>query len=361
MTISLSMIVKNEQSVLKRCLESAKGLFDEIVIVDTGSTDQTKQIAKKYTDYVYNFEWVDDFSKARNFAFSKATGSYVMWLDADDILSTNFQTNFIKLKAQIEATQPDVVMMKYNVGFDHNDNVNFCYYRERIIKNNKKLLWQDPIHEVIVPQGKIMYSELAVEHRPLKHKSKGDRNLKIYEKLLEKGTIFSPRQQFYYSRELMYNNKIDEAIINLELFLNMKDAWIENKVSACLDLCHCHMKQKKWLKAKQSLLKSLEFTQPRAQICCELGDLFVQDGDYNLAKFWYNLALSDKENAESGAFVETQFYTTYPLLMLCVCCYKLGDIDGSETYNTLAGQHDPNNVYYLNNVEFFKKLKGKSV
>ncbi|MDE5995713.1 MAG: glycosyltransferase family 2 protein, partial [Eubacterium sp.] len=86
-TISLCMIVKNEEKVLARCLESIKNAVDEIIIADTGSTDNTKEIAKKYTDKIYDFEWVDDFSKARNFSFSKASKDYIMWLDADDIIS----------------------------------------------------------------------------------------------------------------------------------------------------------------------------------------------------------------------------------------------------------------------------------
>ena len=72
-TISLCMIVKNEEKVLARCLDSLEGLMDEIIIVDTGSTDRTKEIAAGYTDKIYDFEWVDDFSAARNFSFSKAT------------------------------------------------------------------------------------------------------------------------------------------------------------------------------------------------------------------------------------------------------------------------------------------------
>jgi glycosyltransferase involved in cell wall biosynthesis len=72
-----------------------KGCFDEIVVVDTGSTDETKSIAASYGCEVFDFEWVSDFSKARNFAFSKATCDYIMWLDCDDELAS--RENFIQL------------------------------------------------------------------------------------------------------------------------------------------------------------------------------------------------------------------------------------------------------------------------
>ncbi len=81
MTISLCMIVKNEEQTLARCLDSVADLMDEIIIVDTGSTDQTKTIAARYTDRVYTFDWNDDFASARNESLDKATCSYILWLD----------------------------------------------------------------------------------------------------------------------------------------------------------------------------------------------------------------------------------------------------------------------------------------
>ena len=97
-TISLCMIVKDEEKVLDTCLNSIHDLVDEIIIVDTGSTDKTKEIAQKYTDKIYDFKWVDDFAKARNYSFSKATKDYIMWLDADDYLPEEEKPKFKKLK-----------------------------------------------------------------------------------------------------------------------------------------------------------------------------------------------------------------------------------------------------------------------
>ena len=111
-SLSLCMIVKNEEKVLSRALDGVKGRVDEIVIADTGSEDGTKKIAARYTDKVYDFEWKDDFAAARNFSFSKATGDYVMWLDADDIVTPENGELLAKLRERLENEAPDTVMCR---------------------------------------------------------------------------------------------------------------------------------------------------------------------------------------------------------------------------------------------------------
>ena len=86
--ISLCMIVRDEELALPRCLESVKGLFDEMIIVDTGSVDNTRRIAEEAAGKVYDFEWTDDFSAARNYSLSLAKGDWLMWLDADDVIES---------------------------------------------------------------------------------------------------------------------------------------------------------------------------------------------------------------------------------------------------------------------------------
>jgi glycosyltransferase involved in cell wall biosynthesis len=85
-SVSLTMIVRNEEDHLPKCLESVRGLFDEIIVVDTGSTDRTKEIAREFGAKVFDFVWIDDFAAARNEALSHSTGDYACWLDADDVI-----------------------------------------------------------------------------------------------------------------------------------------------------------------------------------------------------------------------------------------------------------------------------------
>ena len=85
--LSLAMIVKNEARCLARCLSSVQSLVQEIIIVDTGSTDDTKHIACRYNAIIHDFAWINDFSAARNFALEKATGDWILVLDADEYAS----------------------------------------------------------------------------------------------------------------------------------------------------------------------------------------------------------------------------------------------------------------------------------
>lgn len=181
-TVSLCMIVKNEEDVLARCLESVSDLVDEIIIVDTGSADRTREIAEQFTGRVYDFTWIDDFAAARNYAFSLAEKDYCMWLDADDVILDGDRAAFEMLK---EALDPgvNVVMAKYNTGFDEDGNVTFSYYRERLIKNHAGMRWEGAVHEAVAPVGRVVYSEFAVTHRKL-CLSDPDRNLRIYESQL---------------------------------------------------------------------------------------------------------------------------------------------------------------------------------
>ena len=164
-SISLCMIVKNEELVLGRCLDSVKNLMDEIIIVDTGSTDKTKEIASLYTNKIYDFPWINDFAAARNFSFSKATKDYIMWLDADDIIT---KSEALKLKRWKEETDgsSDVIMLRYVTGFDEKRNPTLVYYRERIVKRDKNHQWQGRVHEAIAVRGRAA-ATVAVQFRPV--------------------------------------------------------------------------------------------------------------------------------------------------------------------------------------------------
>lgn len=354
-TLSLCMIVKNEHDTLGRCLECIKDIVDEIIIVDTGSADDTKEIALKYTNKVYDFEWVYDFAKARNFSFSKATKDYIMWLDADDIILDEDREKLKKLK-QTLTYDIDMVFFKYNLNLDENGIPALSYYRERIVKRSNNLKWISPIHEVIPRYGNVISQDIAITHKKI-HSSDPKRNLTIFEKMIENGTKLDSRQTFYYARELMYAKRYDESIKEYSKLLNLPDAWIENKISACLDLYRIYTALKDENMAFISLFKSFEYDTPRAEACCHLGQFFIDKKNYTLAIYWLTKALNNHYDISSGGFFSKDYYDFIPYIQLCVCHYYLGNIELAIMYNKKAGSIKPNDPKFLSNKTFFENLK----
>ena len=359
MTISLCMIVKNEEDVLGRCLDSAAGIADEIIIADTGSSDKTVDIALSYTDKVYHFKWCDDFAAARNFSFSKATMEYCMWLDADDVITPENLSRLLKLKSDPGAAA-DVIMLPYCLTVNPDGTPNFWYYRERIVRNLPQFKWEGRVHEAITPSGNIIYGDAVVMHKKIRPSEPG-RNLRILELIKADSGKLTPRQQFYYGRELYENNRLTEAAEVLEEYISSPAGWIENKINAHLILSLCYEKTNKRSKAYSSLLNSFRLDTPRAEICCRLGGMFLDDKLYNAAIYWYKTALKLPYNPGTGGFVLSECYGFLPCIQLCVCYDRLGDTESAKIYNEKAGEYRPDSPEYLYNKAYFnnKSMKGE--
>ena len=354
-TLALCMIVRDEEACLERCLSSVKDCVDEIIIVDTGSVDKTKEIAKKFTDKIYDFEWVYDFSKARNYSFDLSKCEYNMWLDADDIVPEETVKKINEWKEKGEAC--DTMMCSYVTSFDENFKPLFAFTRERIMKNIKALRWKDPIHEVVSPYGRLLYrNDIAIYHNK-KNKPYTDRNLNIYRRMIENKVKFSPRQQFYYARELYYNNLIDEAIHQFSIFLSENKGWTENNIEACLNLAKCYQLKGEIRSALTALFGSFIYSVPRGEVLYEIGKIFEGKNQYHEAIYWYKQALSSDIDLQNGGFVNMDCHQFLPALQLCVCYYKIGDSEKSYYYHKLARKFKSNDENVKYNEKFFKTLR----
>lgn len=352
MKFSLCMIVKNEEKSLPECLQCVKNIFDEIVIVDTGSSDRTKIVAHAFTDKIYDFPWCDDFSAARNFSFSKATGDYIAWLDADDRLDEANRTAFAALK-QTLSFETDVVMMKYAAAFHADGSPAFYYYRERLVKRMAHFTWQGFVHEVIVPKGSILYSDICVFHKPHPNgKAHSDRNLKLYESKLAAGYLLGTRDIYYYARELFDHANYDLAARHLLEFLDRSDAWYADKIGACILLYRIHA-AKDPLSAKPFLCKALGYERITPQILCLLGDDCRKNGLTEQAIFWYKAALVCPKEYRKDGFVNPDFEVYYPALSLCVCYDTLGERQTAAGYNSLAETVHPSSPEVAYNKSYF--------
>jgi glycosyltransferase involved in cell wall biosynthesis len=348
------MIVKNEQVVLERCLASVQDIVDEIIIVDTGSTDRTKEIARLFTDKIYNFKWINDFSAARNFSFSYASKDYILWLDADDVLLEEDRVKLKQLKVSIEPSV-DAVMMKYNYAFDEFGKVILSFYRERLVKRSLEPKWQDPIHEFIGVIGYVINSDICVTHKRIHQNT--DRNLKIFEVMLSGERRLTPRNLFYYAQELYYHNRYDEAIQYFKKFIDTNEGWVEDVINACYLLSVCYGALKDEENYISVLYNSFVYDLPRAEICCQLGAHYFNKENYHKAIFWYELATQLERPKSSWGFILEDCWGFLPNIQLCVCYDREGDIEKAIKYNDVAAEYKPQAPAVLHNKSYFEELK----
>lgn len=357
-TLSLCMIVKNEEDVLERCLLSAADIVDEIIIADTGSVDKTKEIAEKFGAKIYDFTWCDDFSAARNFSFSKASCDFCIWLDADDVILPKDRKRLMHLKENL-SDETDIVMMPYVTAVDENGRPTFVFERERILKTGK-YRWEGEVHEAVVPSGRVIYADAAVTHQKTK-KTETDRNLRIFEKKTALGKSLSAREKYYYARELYANGSFRKAADVMTGFLNEGDKWKENEIDALRILYHCLDALGKREEGVYALFATFKTDTPRAEVCCDIGKYFFDKDDYKGAIYWYNTALKCKEPLHTGGFIERDAYGYLPCIWLCVCYDKIGESETAEKYHRMSAKYHPGAPEVQSNQQYFDKLfpKGK--
>lgn len=354
-SISLCMIVKNEEDVIGRCLSSIKPATDEMIIIDTGSNDDTKNIAKNLGAIVHDFQWIDDFSKARNFSFSKATSDYILWLDADDVISEDDLNKLINLKNNFD-TNIDSLTMNYVLGQDEYGNATSQLRRNRLVKRSRNFQWIGPVHEYLAVHGVIVNSDINVYHKKIK--TSGDRNLRIFESRLQKGEDFSPRDLFYFANELYYHKRIDEAIIYYEKFLDSNQGWVEDVKTACSNIAECYAEKTDMDKFMHYCLKTFYYDIPRADFCCKIAYFFFNKNMLEQAIFWYKLATELPEDKNNLGLVHSCYSTWIPHIQLCVCHSRLGRFIEANTHNEMAAEFVPNNPHVIHNRKYFaEKLK----
>lgn len=286
-TISLCMIVKNEERVLARCLDSVVSLMDEIVIVDTGSTDRTKEIAAHYTDKIYDFTWIDDFSAARNFAFSKANMEYIYSADADEVLSEENRERFFLMKQQL-FPEIEIVQMKYGNQLQFGTVYNFDEeYRPKLFKRKRDFVWEEPIHEMVRIQPVIYDSDIVITHMPEENHS--NRDLLNFRRQTEKGRHLSRRLHNMYARELFLAGSEEDFLQAADFFRESaadESRTADEVTEACLVAARA-------ARISGDIVAFFKYTskiiagEGCSEVCCELGYFYEDAEDYKEAAVWY--------------------------------------------------------------------------
>lgn len=351
-TLSVCLIAKDEAETIERVLQSVKPFADELIVVDTGSTDETEAIAAKNGARVERFSWVDDFSAARNFAFSLAHGDYLMWLDADDVVPDTSAAAISAAKAR-NFDGADTLMLPYHLAFSADGLPTLTTLRERIVRRCGQAKWNGAVHEVIVPFGRISTLDAAIEHRKHKESSPG-RNLRIYEKRLEKGQPLSVREKFYYARELCDNGRFIEAEPIFSALLTEMPAASADRGALYRGLAACRDHAADPAGALRWLLAAGENGCPSAVTCYAIGDRFFTRKLYRPAADWYETAL--REDCSPETFDSPVLHTLYPCLQLAVCYDRLGEYERAASWNERALAFAPEDSSARQNAAYFARI-----
>jgi glycosyltransferase involved in cell wall biosynthesis len=311
------MIVKNEETLLPRCLDSLSGLADEIIIVDTGSTDNTKAAAARYTDRIYDFPWEEDFSAARNFSFSKASMDYIYAPDADEVLQGENLEKFRLLKETL-LPEVEIVQMKYRTTEKYDTVLNSkTELRPKLFKRLRTFSWEDPIHETIRTTPLVYDSDIVIDHMPLSLHHK--RDFSIFRKAFEKNGFFSPKINNMYAKELLKNGDQQDFSDAEPIFSSVYDFESREsmrKEASCI-LARCYRLLSNTNQFFKTVLKEVG-SNPSSEICFELGAYFEEVGDFQEASVWYyNSAY------ETQAILDVHTGGDLPLQGLIRCYEKL--------------------------------------
>lgn len=225
--ISLCMIVKNEEKNLYKCLNSVKKYVDEIIIVDTGSNDKTKEIAKEFTENIYDFIWCNDFSKARNFSIEKSKNDWVLILDGDEEV---IEFDDVKVKEVIKEFSTCIGRIKRLNILDRGDKRNESMYTERVNRffNKKIFHYQGNIHEQIISLNyeviKTVNIPITINHvgymeEQLKLTNKIERNIDMLKKALDKNDR-DPYINYQLGKSMYMKKQYEEANVFFEKSLN---------------------------------------------------------------------------------------------------------------------------------------------
>ncbi|MDL2294603.1 glycosyltransferase family 2 protein [Ruminococcaceae bacterium OttesenSCG-928-D13] len=338
-SISVCMIVKDEEAVLARCLDALEGIPDEIIIVDTGSTDATKDVARRYTSKLYDFQWIDDFAAARNFSLSKAAMDYIYVADADEVIDAENLARFKQLK---EALLPEVevVEMAYANKHDFKSTENFeVEYRPKLFRRLRTFQFADPIHEALRTDPVVYRSNVVIEHRPATDHS--GRDLAHFARLLAKGHQFSARLEMMYARELMMAGKIKDFRIAAPYFESVRG---DTSVSPeRMRRASCVLARGAALEKDVETLLRVAAPElvgsPPSEICCALGEYYLSRQEEQAAADWFAAALSGASPELVAISAGSQ-----PLRGLAGCLELSGDLEQAREYMQRAQQWDEENL-----------------
>lgn len=301
-TLSVCLIVKNEESCLGDCLASVRPVADQIVVVDTGSTDRTVAIAREHGAEVYSFRWIDDFSAARNTSISYATGDWILWLDADETLMEKSQKELLSLLREEKSPVIYGVQIK-NIKRDGTYSLSGAH---RLFNNFKGIYFFGRIHEQVSPsvvrlggverESNIVLYHTGYNYSGGKAAAKNERNRNLLLQQVEENPK-SAYAHYTLAQHLAINRDYDKALGHYERAVALKQFDKKMTVSLYNTYSETLFALGKYQEAKKYIRKSLSL-QP------------VQAAGYYLQ---YKLALKDQQPEKAVLYLKKLLRVTRQL------------------------------------------------
>ncbi|MEK3901846.1 glycosyltransferase family 2 protein [Paenibacillus sp. FSL R7-0179] len=356
---SLCMIVKDEEAVLGRCLDSVRDLMDEIIIVDTGSADRTLTVAGWYTEKVFTYSWDEDFAAARNYSFAQATMPYVFWMDADELLAAREAEKLARLKQQLahEQNGVEVIWMGTRL-FSRPSQAASALVpvpserRPRIVRNGC-FHWQGRVHEKLeVGTSAAMNTDICIDHRPSAVHT--ERNLQIMKRWIAEEGEATGTLLFHYANECFDARDYRAAAASYEKLLQDPSNSKDERITACLRLSECYRELGMAELRLNSLFRSFGFGLPQADACCSVAGFFEERQEWEAAIYWYLQAIARQAAGPGERPVSQAYYTWMPHALVSRCLAAAGEWQQAYQYNEQALAYLPGDQVLLSKR---KKLK----
>jgi len=330
------MIVKNEEEQLFDCLNSLKPVADEIIVVDTGSTDRTKAIAAEFTDKIYDFKWIDDFSAARNFAFSKATMEYIYTADADEVIDERNIALFKQVK-QVLLPEIEIVQMHYLNLMETNTAYNSKReLRPKLFKRLRNFEWINPVHETVRLTPIVYDSDIEIQH--LAKGSHAKRDFMTFQKAIRKGMRLDKVLHSMYAKELFIagdNEDFKEAYEFFKESYNDPNRSADEKQEAVCVLAR-NARRNGDTAEFLSLVLPAAISNPCSEICIEIGDYFFENKRYSDAVAWYYDGIY-----ETDPIISVYSKGKDSLIKLSSCYRFIGEEERADYYSAEADKWEP--------------------
>jgi glycosyltransferase involved in cell wall biosynthesis len=327
------------------------------VVVDTGSTDATREIARRHGAVLYDFPWIDDFGAARQFAFDQASGDWVFWVDADDVV---LHADRIR---DLAALAPEAVIgihWRYVLSRDAAGEPTFEFWRERLVRNDGSFRWAGRVHEALVaqrPGQQIQSDEVVVEHHP-KPEDPSDqigRNLRILEaEYAEHDGDLEPRKLFYLGREYADHGQNDQAIATLERYVTVA-TWADEHYIALMRLCALYAAESRYDQAIDANLAALKLKPRWPDAYFGLARAYYFLGDWANVIHWSDLG-RQMPPPDTTLFVNPADYRHAWIIYYTNALYRTGDVAGALEWSKRGRELDPDNSWHRSNVQYFGRL-----